>query len=58
MWRGCHQEGTLLNLGQSVQAWGAFALSQTMDQVTAGKEIEYFKDMKVAFVNGKVTDVQ
>jgi len=46
------------------------ALGQTKDQVQASfgqptkvvklgtKEIEYFKDMKVTFVNGKVTDVQ
>ena len=45
-------------------------LGQTKDQVQAAfgtptrvvklgtKEIEYFKDMKVTFVNGKVTDVQ
>jgi len=46
------------------------SLGQTKDQVKAAfgtpdrvvklgtKEIEYFKDMKVTFVNGKVTDVQ
>jgi len=46
------------------------SLGQTKDQVQASfgqpvrvvklgtKEIEYFKDMKVTFVNGKVTDVQ
>jgi hypothetical protein len=46
------------------------ALGQTMDQVTAAfgqplkiaklgvKQIFYYKDMKVTFTNGKVTDVQ
>jgi hypothetical protein len=46
------------------------SLGQTKDQVQSAfgppvrvvklgtKEIEYFKDMKVTFVNGKVTDVQ
>ena len=46
------------------------ALGQTVDQVTAGfgqpsriaklgaKEIYYYKDMKVTFVNGKVTNVE
>jgi hypothetical protein len=46
------------------------ALGQTMDQVTTGfgqplrvaklgtKTIFYYKDMKVTFTNGKVTDVE
>jgi outer membrane protein assembly factor BamE (lipoprotein component of BamABCDE complex) len=45
-------------------------LGQTKDQVTAGfgqptrvaklgvKEIYYYKDMKVTFTNGKVTNVE
>jgi hypothetical protein len=46
------------------------AIGQTMDQVTAGfgqplklaklgvKAIFYYKDMKVTFTNGKVSDVE
>jgi hypothetical protein len=46
------------------------AIGQTMDQVTAGfgqplkvanlggKTIFYYKDMKVTFTNGKVSDVE
>jgi hypothetical protein len=48
----------MVTLGQTHDEVAAILGQPTKVAVLGAKEIDYYPDMKVTFVNGKVTDIQ